>query len=80
MIDWKPIDKHHPRQTMVLVGHEAFRGWFEVAEYMYTVGWVKRGTQTLLDRTPTHYALIEPPPFTNYVEGPLQTTGAPWSM
>jgi hypothetical protein len=68
MIEWKPIDVA-PRQTMVLVGHEAFRGWFEIAEYMITVGWVKRGTQTRLDREPTHFASIDPPPFTNYVSG-----------
>lgn len=68
MTDWKPIDAA-PKQTMVLVGHEAFRGWFEVAEYMYTVGWVRRGTQQKLNHEPTHFALIEPPPFTNCVAG-----------
>lgn len=67
--DWRPIDAA-PKQTMVLVGHEAFRGWFEVAEYMYTVGWVHCGTQRRLKREPTHFAMIEPPPFTNYVAGP----------
>lgn len=61
MIEWHRIDAHTPKQTMLLVGHEGFRGWFEVAEYMHTVGWVYRGTQTRLDREPTHFAYLNPP-------------------
>jgi hypothetical protein len=59
-LNWEPIERAPP-QTMLLVGHEAYRGWFEVAEYMVTVGWVKRSTQTKLDREPTHFVRLEPP-------------------
>lgn len=63
---WRPIDAAR-QQTMYLVGHEAFRGWFEVAEYQITVGWVHRGTSRRLEHEPTHFAEIEPPPFTHSV-------------
>lgn len=61
MIEWRPIDAA-PTQEIVLVGHEAFRGWFEIAEYMLTVGWVKVFTQTRLEHEPTHFAELNAPP------------------
>ena len=65
-LDWKPIDRC-PSQTMVLVGHEAFRGWFEVAELNALGEWHKALTQSPLKHEPTHFVDLEPPPFTNFV-------------
>lgn len=70
-IEWLPIDRV-PGQTMVLVGHEAFRGWFEIAERSALGEWHKALTQTPLKRTPTHFAYIEPPPLTNFFPAPEQ--------
>lgn len=66
MIDWKPIDRA-PRQTMVLVGHEAFRGRFKVAEMDALGDWYEALSSRPLGWRPTHYAEIDPPPFTNLV-------------
>lgn len=68
-IEWKPIDKC-PRQTMVLVGHEEFRGFFEVAECSALGEWTQGlMTNRPLRHQPTHYAELDPPPCTNYVAG-----------
>ena len=67
MIDWKPIDRA-PRQTMILVGHEAFRGWFRIAECSALGEWTEGLCTTRpLERMPTHFAELDPPPFTNFV-------------
>lgn len=68
-IQWLPIDRV-PGQTMVLVGHEAFRGWFEVAERNALGEWHRALTQIPLERQPTHFAHIEAPPRMNYVAAP----------
>jgi hypothetical protein len=66
-LNWEPIDRA-PRQCMLLVGHEAFKGWFHIAEYDALGEWTE-GLMTTrkLEHAPTHFVKLEPPPRTSTI-------------
>jgi hypothetical protein len=54
---------------MLLVGHEAFKGWFRVAECSALGEWTE-GLMTTrrLEHSPTHFIELNPPPRTFAVD------------
>lgn len=62
MSEWRPIATA-PRQTMLLLAHEEFAGWFEVGECCALGDWYRRLSHEPLDKAPTHWMpLPDAPP------------------